>query len=49
MWGHTYVEPNDAIVPCIISLYFAMCHMDVIDVISSRMTSRESMSFLLMC
>ena len=47
--GHTYVEPNDAIVFYIISLCFAMYHMDAIDVIVSRMTARESMSFSLMC
>ena len=37
--GHAYVEPDDAIVLCIISLCAAMCHMDLIDVILSRMTS----------
>ena len=49
MCGHTYVEPNDAIVVFLISLCFAMYHMDVIDVNLSRMTSRESMSFFPMC
>ena len=49
MWGHTYVESNDAIVLCIISLCFAMNHMDSIDVILSCMTSRGSMSFFSMC
>ena len=33
MWGHIYVETDDAIVSCIISLCYAMYHMDVIDVI----------------
>ena len=37
--GHAYVESHDAIVSCIISLCSAMCHMEVIDVILSRMTS----------
>ena len=35
MWGHIYVESNDAIVLCNISLCFAMHHMDFIDVIVS--------------
>ena len=35
----TYVESDDAIVSCIISLCSAMCHMDLIDVILWRMTS----------
>ena len=48
MWGNTYVEPNDTIVLWIIFLCFAMCHLDIIDVISSRMTSREAMSFFSM-
>ena len=37
--GHAYVESDDAIVLCIISLCSAMCHMDLIDAILSRMTS----------
>ena len=37
--GHAYVESDDAIVSCIISLCSAMCHMDVIHVILSHMTS----------
>ena len=37
--GHAYVESDDAIVWCIISLCSAMSHMDLIDVILSRMTS----------
>ena len=37
--GHAYLESDDAIVSCIISLCSAMCHMDLIDVILSRMTS----------
>ena len=36
--GHTYVESDDAIVSCIISLCSAICHMDLIDVILLRMT-----------
>ena len=36
--GNAYVESDDAIVSCIISLSFAMSHMDVIIVILSRMT-----------
>ena len=44
--GHAYVESDDAIVLCIISWCFAMYHMDLIDVILSRMTL---MSFFLMC
>ena len=35
---HAYVESDDALVSCIVSLCFTMCHMDVIDVILSRMT-----------
>ena len=38
MWGHAYVESDDAIVSCITSLCFARYHMDIIDVILSRMT-----------
>ena len=49
MWGHAYVESNDAFVLYISSLCFAMYHMDVIHFILSRMTARESMSFFLMC
>ena len=37
--GHAYVKSNDAIVSCIISLCCAMCHMNLIHVILSRMTS----------
>ena len=37
--GHADVEFDDAIVSCIISLCFAMCHMDLSDAILSRMTS----------
>ena len=33
MWGHAYVESNHAIVLYIISLCFAMYHMDLIDAI----------------
>ena len=36
--GHAYVESYDAIVSCIIFLCVAMYHMDVIDVILSRIT-----------
>ena len=36
--GHAYVQSDDAMVSCIISLCSAMCHMDLIDVILSRMT-----------
>ena len=32
MWGHAYVELNDAIVLCTISVCFAMYHMDFFDV-----------------
>ena len=42
---HAHVKSDDAIVLCVISLCSAMCHMDVMDVILSRMTS---MSFSLM-
>ena len=48
MWGQAYVESNDVFVLDIISLCFCMHHMDLIDVILSRMTSFESMSFFLM-
>ena len=37
MWGHAYVESNDAIVLCIISMCRNMHHMDLIDVIVSCM------------
>ena len=47
--GHAYVESNDAFVFYIIPMSFAMYHMDSIDVILSRMTAGESMSFFLMC
>ena len=43
--GHAYVESDDAIVSCIISLCCAMCHMDLIDVILSRMTSMSFPQF----
>ena len=36
--GHAYVESDDAMVSCIISLCYAMCHIDLIDVILSRVT-----------
>ena len=36
--GHAYVVSGDTIVSSIISLCFAMYHMDVIDVILWRMT-----------
>ena len=49
MLGHAYVGESDVFVLYIISLCCAMHHMDLIDVILSRMTSRESMSFFLMC
>ena len=39
MWCHAHVESADAIVLCIIALWFAIYHMDVIHVILSRMTS----------
>ena len=41
-----YVEFDDAIVSCIISLCFAMYHMDVIDVILLRMTPVNQCHFL---
>ena len=44
--GHAYVDPDDAIVSCIIFLCSDMCHMDLIDVILSRMTSMSSSSIL---
>ena len=34
--GHAYVESDDAILSYIISLCSAMCDMDLIDVILSR-------------
>ena len=43
---HAYVESDDAIVWCIISLCFAMYHVDVIDVILSRMTPVNQSQFL---
>ena len=48
MWVHTYVESADAIVFCIIAFCSAMYHMNVIDVILSRMTAPWSMSCFLM-
>ena len=42
--GHTYLESDDAIVSCIISLCSAMCHMDLIDVILPGMTSMSCSS-----
>ena len=44
--GHAYVESDDDIVLCTISLCFAMYHMDVIDVILSRMTPVNQCHFL---
>ena len=38
MWGHTYVESDDAVVLCMISLCFAMYHMDFTDVVVSCMS-----------
>ena len=37
--GHAYVESDYAIVPCIIPLCSAMCHMNLINAIFLRMTS----------
>ena len=37
--GHAYVESDDAIVSCIISLCSSMYYMDLIDVFLLRMTS----------
>ena len=37
MWGHAYVESNDAIGLHVFSLCFDMHHVDVIDVIPSCM------------
>ena len=48
MWGHTYVESDDAIVLCIVSFCFAMNHMGCIGVIVLCMTSRDSQSFFSM-
>ena len=42
--GHAYVEFDDAIVSCIVSLCFAMYHMDINDVILSRLTSMSFFS-----
>ena len=33
MWGHNYVESNDAVVLCIISACCAIHHVGVFDVI----------------
>ena len=44
MWSHAYIESNNVFVLYIISLCFAMHHMDSIGVIALCMTSRESMS-----
>ena len=46
MWGHAYVESDAAIVSRIISLCFAMHHMDVIDVTLSHMTPLNQCHFL---
>ena len=37
MWGHAYAESNNVVVLCIISVCFAMHHVDLIDVIVSCM------------
>ena len=38
MWGHTYIETNDAFVLYVVSVCCAMQHMDAIDVIVSCMS-----------
>ena len=49
MWGHAYVESNDAIVLCIISLCFALHHTAFNDAFWSCMSFQDSTSFLSMC
>ena len=45
MWGHIYVESNDAILFYVISVCSAMHHMDVLDVIVSCMIPRVNIVF----